>query len=58
MIERNITPWASGNTRLVRWNSPGFESSSGQSSIYIVLVFVSKRSVKDFYFFYRAFLTS
>jgi hypothetical protein len=35
MIECNSILWASGNTGLVWWNTPGFESHSGERIIYL-----------------------
>jgi hypothetical protein len=52
MIECNSIPWASGNTGLVWWNTPGFESSSGWSSIYFVFIFTILWDFFIFNYFY------
>jgi hypothetical protein len=39
MIECNSIPWASGNTGLVRWNTRGFESISGEGEVPLELTF-------------------
>jgi hypothetical protein len=62
MIECNSIPWNSGNTRLLWWNTPGFESLSGKSSIYFFYIFTILWQSIDFHLFflrsqkYRVFL--
>jgi hypothetical protein len=51
MIECNFTPWVSGNTGLVWWNTLGFESVSGQRIIYLEASFFFLQYCKVFHFF-------
>jgi hypothetical protein len=51
MIERNFIPWASGYTRLVWRNSPGFESAYCRSLIYLEAFFIFFHCPKIFHLF-------
>jgi hypothetical protein len=50
MIECNSTPWASGNTGLVWWNTLGFKSLSGQRIFYLEASFFFLQYCKDIHF--------